>query len=120
MSSSKTTIKPRKRRFLKKCPDGCEKNYYSLGLYRGFKLTQKPFYAGWAILAELALGPDDLDKLMLGNNTFPNEFFDDTERLGNPTLSQIEEAIIKEIDDHWTKKQKLLDNCQAGRYKVKI
>jgi hypothetical protein len=110
----------RERKFIKKCPDGCGKDEYDLGIYRGFKLTQKPFYNGWAIYAELVLGPDDLDRLMMGNNTFPNEFFDDTERIDNPSLEIIEQGIITSIDSHWADKQRIINNCNEGKYQVSI
>lgn len=107
----------RERKVLRKCPDGCGKDEYDLGIYRGFKLTQKPFYDGWAIYAELMV-IDDLDRLMMQNNSFPNEFFDDTERMDKPTLEQIEQGIIQSIDNHWTEKKRIINNCVNQEYKV--
>jgi len=114
----------RERIFLKKCTcnrgkDGgpCGKDEYSLGNYRGFELTQKPFYDGWAIYAEIT-NPDDLDKLLMQNNTFTNKFFLDTETSSHFTLEQCEESVISDVDNHWARKQELLDKCHAGEYKV--
>jgi hypothetical protein len=109
----------RARNILKKCPNGCGKDEYDLGIYRGFRLTQKPFYNGWAIYAEL-IEPDDVDKLLMQGNTFPNTFFLDTQTSDHFTLEQCENSVVSDVDNHWKKKQNILDSFKAGKYKSPI
>lgn len=107
----------RERVFLRKCDckqvPPCGKDVYSLGTYRGFKLTQEPFYNGWAIYGEIE-NPDALDTLLMQDNTFKNKFFLDTETSDHYTLEQCENSVTKDIDYHWETKQRILDN--ASKY----
>jgi hypothetical protein len=97
----------RERKLLKKCPDGCGKDEYDLGEYRGFQLTQKPFYNGWAVYAR-KINVDKLDKLLLQNETFPNAFFLDTETSDHNTLEECENFCIKAVDDFYKEREDVI------------
>jgi len=97
----------RERKFIRKCPDGCGQAEYDLGEYRGFHLTQKPFYRGWAIFAE-KINPDLLDQEILKGSTFMNTLFDDTERADHPSLEDIEKNVISQVDEFWSKKEEII------------
>lgn len=107
----------RERKFLKKCPDGCGRDEYNLGEYRGFELTQKPFFNGWAIYAEI-MTPDELDKLLMQEQTFPNKYFLDTETESHFTLEQCEESVISDVDNHWKRKKEIIEAVKAEIFKV--
>ncbi|MFA5365545.1 MAG: hypothetical protein WC325_10245 [Candidatus Bathyarchaeia archaeon] len=109
----------RERKVIKKCPDGCGKDEYDLGIYRGFALTQKPFYNGWAVYAEI-MEPDELDKLLMQNNTFTNKFFLDTETSSHFTLEQCENSVTDDVDNHWKKKEQLVKDAQAGKFRASL
>lgn len=108
----------RERKFIRKCPCGCGKDEYDLGLYRGFHLFQKPFFYGWYIYGS-KLHPDELDVLLMAGNVFPNTFFDDTERLAHPSLEEIEQSVIEQIDSFWEKKRVIIEKIGRGEITVK-
>lgn len=98
----------RKRVFIRKCPCGCGRDESDLGVYRGFSLTQKPFYdKDWIIYAEKK-EMDELDRRLLVQSPFLGKLYADTGPhdvpSGHYTLEQIEENITKQIDDFWSRK----------------
>lgn len=98
----------RKREVIRRCPCGCGKNEYDLGVYNGFHLYQKPFFNGWYVYAE-KLHPDELDSLILNSmSTISGKLWDDTERLAKPSEMEMEKNVISSIDEFWIKKGRII------------
>lgn len=112
------TWQPRQRVFLRKCPNGCGKDEYDLGIYRGYHLYQKPFYNGWQIYGDMTFEPDALDYLLMLKQMNPRSIQDDTERIDRPTLETVEKGVIEGIDNYWAEKQAIIDGAKAGKFLV--
>jgi len=106
---SEKTSKMRVRKFIRKCPDGCGKDEYDLGIYRGFRLYQKPFFGGWYVYAELVHPTDELNALLLKEfEGLSGKIFLDTETSDHFTVEQCERYVIETIDKFWDKKGRIL------------
>jgi len=99
----------RARTFIRKCPDGCGKDEYDLGIYRGFHLYQKPFYDGWYVYAELEHPKDELDRLLLKEfEGLSGKICLDTETSEHFTVEKCEQYVIETIDKFWNRKQEIM------------
>jgi hypothetical protein len=116
--NSEKSFVPRERKFIRKCPDGCGKDEYDLGVYRGFQLFQKPFYGGWQVYGDMTFEPDALDFLLMLKQMSPRRIQADTEMMTHPTLEQVEQGVIEGIDDYWKEKQSIIDDVKADKFKV--
>lgn len=116
--NSEKSFVPRERKFIKKCPDGCGKDEYDLGIYRGYHLYQKPFYHGWQIYGDMTFEPDALDYLLMLKQGNPRSIQDDTERMDRPSLETVEKGVIEGINNYWAEKQAIIDGAKADKFLV--
>lgn len=108
----------RERKSIRKCPDGCGKDEYDLGLYRGFHLYQKPYFNGWWIFAEKEEPKDDLDILLLPAPKIHTEAFYAEVVREDQSLEEAEKNVIAQIDDFWVIKETLIMEAKEGVFKV--
>jgi len=113
---------------IRKCPCGCGKTEYDLGVYRGFHLYQKPYSEGWWVYAEKIEPKDELDQLLIPRAQHHSEsFFEvseppyivvETDDLEGHYLKLAEKKLIEQIDTFWVRKETLIMKAKEGVFKV--
>jgi len=111
------TEKMRERKFLRKCPCGCGKDEYDLGMYRSFHLYQKPYFSGWWIFAEKE-AKDMLDIVLLPPSRFHVEVFYAEVVREYHSLEEAEKSVISQIDNFWERKEALINQAKEGAFQV--
>lgn len=104
--------------FVRICPCGCGRKIYTLGMYRGFQLIQKPFFHKHWLVSATKTKMDKIDELILQRNLFPGEFREDTATIAKLTVSEIEKQIKTEIDGFWKEKQELIGIVNTGKLEM--
>lgn len=109
---------------LGKCPDECGRDIYSLGEYRGFKLTLKPFFTkDWVVIAE-KMFTDALDMVLLVKHS--DYMRSDTGQISVGSQAEALQTVKSAIDDFHKSKEEVLRSTSAkkvgftedGRYRL--